>query len=180
MDSHLMIVTALGPNDPDDGDTGRQMRGLAIAAKTRIDKCPVGYKVPSQTPGNTPFYVVGVDEEPFCSCPDFEIRNEPCKHVYAVEFTVQREGEPDGMKEDKNEKSTKIRRVFERDWTAYDKAQTNEQELFGRLLRDLCDTIVQPEQKMGRPRYPLSDMVFAVGTRGCRQMKEVMINWRCI
>ena len=24
------LITALGPNDPDDGDQGRQLRGLAV------------------------------------------------------------------------------------------------------------------------------------------------------
>ena len=41
------MTTALGPNDPDDGDKGRQRRGLAIAAITRIERNRIGYKVPS-------------------------------------------------------------------------------------------------------------------------------------
>ena len=43
----LNAVTALGPNDPDDGDAGRQQRGVAIAALTRIEKNRLGYKIPS-------------------------------------------------------------------------------------------------------------------------------------
>ena len=31
------MITTLGPNDPDDGDGGRQRRGIAIAAITKID-----------------------------------------------------------------------------------------------------------------------------------------------
>ena len=42
-------VTALGPEDPDDGDQGPQMRGMAIAAKVHIEKTRIGYKVPSQS-----------------------------------------------------------------------------------------------------------------------------------
>ena len=45
---NLNAITALGPNDPDDGDAGRQLRGMAIAAMTQIDKNRLGYKVPSQ------------------------------------------------------------------------------------------------------------------------------------
>ena len=41
--------TALGPNDPDDGDAGRQQRGMAIAAIVRIEKHRLGYRVPSQS-----------------------------------------------------------------------------------------------------------------------------------
>ncbi len=81
--------TALSPNDPDDGETGRQQRGMAIAASVPIQKNKLGYKVPSQSGNGS--YVVSVNGEPFCTCPDFEKREDRCKHVYAVEFTIQRE-----------------------------------------------------------------------------------------
>ena len=44
-------ATALGPGDPDDGDLGRQQRGLAIAAllQEHIRPDPLGYKVTSQS-----------------------------------------------------------------------------------------------------------------------------------
>ena len=75
-------VTALGPDDPDDGDEGRQRRGMAIAALVRVEKNRLGYKVPSQSGKGS--YVVNTDDTPFCTCPDFERRQLPCKHVYAV------------------------------------------------------------------------------------------------
>ena len=169
----LNIVTALGPGDPDDGDAGRQQRGMAIAALARVEKNKLGYKVPSQS-GNVS-YVVNVDGDPFCSCPDFEKRQQPCKHVYAVELIIQREERPDGVTLE-----TKTMRVtYGQDWHAYNAAQTHEQELFGQLLRELCDAIPQPPQKMGRPRLLLSDMVFAAGTKvystmsGRRAMTDV-------
>ena len=40
-------VLALGPDDPDDGDEGRQRRGLAIAAMIPITRNRLGYQVPS-------------------------------------------------------------------------------------------------------------------------------------
>lgn len=46
-------------------------------------------------------------------------------------------------------------------WTTYNAAQSEEKTRFVALLSDLCRTIEQPEQGMGRPRLPLSDMVFA-------------------
>ena len=79
-----LATTALGPGDPDDGDMGRQQRGMAIAALVHIEKNRLGYKVPSQSGNGS--YVVSVDDEPFCSCPDFEKRQQPCKHIYAVEL----------------------------------------------------------------------------------------------
>ena len=51
----------------------------------------MGYQIPSQSGNGS--YVVSVDDGAFCSCPDFEKRQEPWKHVYAVEFTVQRESD---------------------------------------------------------------------------------------
>ena len=86
-------LTALGPDAIDDGDAGRQQRGMAIAALTPVMKNKLGYKVPSQSGRGS--YVVNLDGEPFCTCPDFEKRQERCKHIYAVEFIIQREERPD-------------------------------------------------------------------------------------
>lgn len=154
-----LAVTALGPGDPDDGDAGRQLRGMAIAAKVSIQKNRVGYKVPSQSGNGS--YVVNIDGEPFCSCPDFERRQQPCKHVYAVEFSIQREEWPDGTQVE----TQTCRVTYGQNWPAYNAAQVHEQEYFGVLLRELCDTIPQPLQGLGRPRLPLSDMVFSAGTK---------------
>ena len=153
----LNAVTALGPGDPDDGDAGRQLRGMAIAAMIRIEKNRLGYKVPSQSGNGS--YVVNTDDTPFCTCPDFERRQQPCKHVYAVELIIQREERPDGTTVE-----TRTARVttYRQDWANYNAAQEHEQEHFLTLLRELCDTIPQPPAKAtGRPRLPLSDMVFA-------------------
>jgi transposase len=46
-------------------------------------------------------------------------------------------------------------------WTAYNAAQSEEKARFVALLADLCGHVSQPKQGMGRPRLPLSDMVFA-------------------
>ena len=39
-------VTALGPDDPDDGEEGRKQRGLAIAALVPIKSNRMGFQVP--------------------------------------------------------------------------------------------------------------------------------------
>ena len=48
-------------------------------------------------------------------------------------------------------------------WTAYNAAQSEEKTRFVALLADLCNTIPKPPRPpgAGRPRLPLSDMVFA-------------------
>ena len=53
----------------------------------------------------------------------------------------------------------------DRNWSAYNSAQTNEQRHFVTLLRELCDTVPQPPQTNGRPRLSLGDMVFAAGLK---------------
>ena len=169
-------ITALGPNDPDDGDAGRQQRGLAIAATVPIRKNKLGYQIPSQSGNGS--YVISVDDGTFCSCPDFEKRQEPCKHVYAVEFTVQRESDTTG--DGNTSEPETVQASIGPSWTAYNLAQTNEQEIFGTLLRELCATAPQPPQGKGRPRLPLSDVLFAVGLKvyGTMSGRRAMTDFR--
>ena len=131
-------------------------RGLAIANSNTIKKNELGYKVPSQSGNGT--YVVNLDHgHPFCTCQFFESEHKKCQHIYAVEFFVKKEQRPDGTSVE-----TKAMRItYAQDWTAYNSAQTHEQERFVELLRDLCNGIPQPEYKFGRPRLPISDTVFA-------------------
>jgi len=134
----------------------REERGLVIANTSKIEKIKLGWKVPSQSGNGS--YIVNLDhEEPFCTCPDFEARQQPCKHIHAVEFTIKRQT-------DKNGAVTETRTVkvtYGQDWTAYNDAQTTEKAQFVWLLADLCSGIPQPQQNTGRPRLPISDMVFA-------------------
>lgn len=138
----------------------RQERGLQIAALTKIERNPLGWKVPSQT--GKGFYIVKVDGEKFCTCPDFEERHQPCKHVYAVEYVVQRETKADGT----TVYTEGIKVTYAQNWPVYNQAQMHEGEHFGSLLRDLCADIPNPQAAAtGRPRLPLSDVVFALVSR---------------
>jgi len=134
-----------------------QERGLAIADSNTVKKNELGWKVPSQSGNGT--YIVNLDHDsPFCSCQYFEAEHKKCQHIYAVEFVTQREQRPDGTKV-----VTKAMRVIcTQDWTAYNQAQTHEQERFVTLLRDLCNGISQPVQTFGRPKLPLADVVFGL------------------
>jgi transposase len=135
----------------------REERGLMIAATSKIEQNKLGWKVPSQSGNGS--YIVNLDHgTPFCTCPDFEKRQQPCKHIHAVELVIQRETKPDGT--ETLTKSMKVTCV--QTWTPYNQAQTHEQERFVALLRDLCDGIAQPTQTFGRPRLPLADVVFAM------------------
>ncbi len=138
----------------------REERGLQIAENGHITKTPVGWKVPSQSGNGS--YIVNVGEKPFCTCPDFEKRGQPCKHIHAVEFFQQREDRPDGT----TVITKAVRITYAQDWPVYNAAQTHEAERFAELLHDLCQGIDQPAQcRRGRPSHPMSDVVFAATSK---------------
>ena len=127
----------------DDGDEGRQRRGLAIAAITKIQRTRVGYKVPSQSGNGT--YIVSLDDSPYCTCPDFESRQRPCKHVYAVLYTVERETEKAGYIS--VIKSTKIPRwLIHIRWAV--RAMSSKAPINNLLVRDLYHLIQSIQELM--------------------------------
>ena len=98
---------------------------------------------------------------PFCTCPDFEVHQQPCKHIYAVEYAAQREERPDGT----TIETQAMRVTYKQEWPAYNQAQRDEKREFMRLLSDLCNTIPELPQTFGRPRLSLAEMVFAAGLK---------------
>jgi transposase len=81
-----------------------------------------------------------------------------CKHGFAVEFFLRRETKTDGTVVE-----TRAARITyaQPSWSAYNRAQTTEQDQFLVLLKELVSSVPSPEQKRGRPQLPLSDMIFA-------------------
>src|SRR3954462_13006196 len=69
----------------------RELKGLELAARSRIAFHLGFWLVPSQTSGST--YRVTIGAEPSCTCPDFELRRQPCKHVVAARLVAERDGE---------------------------------------------------------------------------------------
>jgi transposase len=134
-----------------------QERGLMIAESNTVEKNKLGWKVPSQS-GNGTYIVNLEDGEPFCTCQHFENTHKKCQHIYAIEFIEQREKRPDGT-----EIVTKAMRVtYAQDWPVYNDVQTHEQERFAELLSELCNGIVQPEQKgAGQRRHLLADVIMS-------------------
>ena len=132
--------------------------------RIKIERNRLGYKVPSQSGNGT--YVVSLDDVPFCTCPDFEVHQAPCKHIYAVEYTIQRETKPDGSST--VTESIKVTQTSE--WTVYNQAQTHEAERFTQLLQAVCEGIPNPPQQTGRPRLPLSDVVYSLASRAYSTM----------
>jgi len=141
----------------------REQRGLEIAAKSKLQQSGDRWFVPSQSGHGRTFYTVKPDTtNPFCSCPDFELRQLRCKHLFAVEYVIQREFKfNEDTQTNTLTETVTVKQTYKQEWTAYNQAQTNEKEKFVELLAELCKGIEEPEQKMGRPRLPLADIVFA-------------------
>ena len=135
----------------------REERGLRIARQE-------GYVVPRQSDpkswnvrseSRNTVYSVQLDPLDLwrCSCPDFELRRQSCKHIIAVEYALGRRTVP--------EETAVVRRTYPQNWPAYNAAKRHEKPLFIEMLGSLCETVQQPEQRKGRPRLALGDVVFA-------------------
>jgi hypothetical protein len=142
-----------------------------MAARLKITRRDNKWIVPSQTSNGK--YEVDIEEkEPHCTCPDFELRQLKCKHIYAVGYTMKTETD-DETQTTTITQTTRI--TYKQDWPAYNMAQTNEKHHFQSLFYDLCPGVEEPPQRMGRPRQSLRDIVFSavckvystVSTRRC-------------
>jgi len=133
----------------------REMRGLQIAKTSRIREVDRGWIVPSQS-GHGLYTVRVIGHEHTCNCHDCQFRQQKCKHIWAVEYWTTRRTDMNG----KETTTSGMRVTYAQNWPAYNKAQSREKALFMRLLAELCSTIKQEPYKFGRPKLPLSDMVF--------------------
>ena len=67
----------------------REERGRLICKNLEIKPTERGWRVPSQS-GKGSYLVKFNGHEPYCDCPDCQIRRQKCKHIYAVEFFIKR------------------------------------------------------------------------------------------
>jgi transposase len=148
----------------------RQNKALAIAASSEITREGNFWIVPSQSSSKRyttdPFL-------PSCTCPDFQENAEKCKHLYAVEYMFRRDG--GAVLPESKPKPT-----YKQEWRSYTQAQVNEKAKFLELLYALCETIDEPPQRMGRPRVPLADRIFATVFKvyECRSGRRFMSDLR--
>jgi hypothetical protein len=139
----------------------RQARG-AVLAKSKAARfrhiAGDTYLVPSAT-GTSAGYVVDVAAG-VCTCPDYEERRLPCKHIWGVRYHRHELELPDGTSI-VTEAIQAVRITHKQDWPKYNPAQCHEKERVQILLRGLCAGIVEPPHVgRGRPRLPLSDVVY--------------------
>lgn len=177
----------------------RLANGRTLAKTKTLEWDGRYWHVPSQAGTNT--YIVDIDEKnaPTCTCPDFEVHGERCKHIYAVETHLRQQvmwaedelaqadakptqaiyiptrpkpEKPEPKPEPVPEKPKKP--TYRQDWTAYNTAQTNEKAHFQALLFDLVKDIPDAVYTFGRPRLPLREMLFCAtfkiySTVSCRR-----------
>jgi predicted nucleic acid-binding Zn finger protein len=136
----------------------RQVRGIDIAKRYTIKEENGTWFVPSSS-GKSNRYKVDLAKQN-CTCPDYEIRRQKCKHIFAVEFSFEQDF-LEILDTRTITKTAKARKTYKQVWTAYNKAQTAEKAEFQGLLAELCKGVGCPAQMNGRPRLPLEDMIFA-------------------
>lgn len=139
--------------------TTREERGRQIARLGGIKQIGSRYAVPSQSGGAGGYIVDIVDET--CTCPDYELRRQRCKHQEAVLFWLVWEG---AVSADAATVETPAKRkTYRQNWTAYNEAQTTEKARVESLLKSLCEGIEEqaPSPKGGRPSIPVRDKLFA-------------------
>jgi hypothetical protein len=141
----------------------RQQKGLQIAERAAITRDGRLYLVPSQSGKGR--YKVDAEKRQ-CTCPDYDFRREPCKHLYAVEYVIEKKKTTttDAQGATTTTETVKVtRKTYPQVWPAYNAAQTQEKRIFQYLLHQLCQGVGSPAQVMGRPRLSFEDMIFAMG-----------------
>jgi transposase len=141
----------------------REQRGMELAATRTIQQKAGIWIVPSQA-GTGTYRVHLMPKIASCTCPDHETRGVECKHIFAARFVMRREQNADGSTTvTKSVTVTATQRVtYPQNWSAYNEAQTHEQDKFQSLLADLCSDLVTIAPKTGRRPLPLSDAVFSI------------------
>ena len=140
--------------------TTREERGRQIAKLGGIRQLGARYVVPSSANANVPTYLVDVVEQT-CTCPDYELRRQPCKHYEACMFWLAADG---GAVNEETGQVTVPKKQSKQDWRAYNAAQTTERERVPQLLKSLCEGIEEPARtpgKSGRKPIPLREGIYA-------------------
>ena len=133
----------------------RKDKGFEIAKTGKVRLEGDRWRVPSQDINKYYNVILKLDKSE-CNCPDYEERQLKCKHIFAVEITVSK-----SLNQDGRVTVTQTKRItYSQNWSAYNASQLNEQELFMKLLAELCKEIEEPLYKFGRPKLSLKDMVF--------------------
>src|SRR5437588_12200384 len=105
--------------------SAREERGLVIAATQKLTQKGKIWLGPSQN-GKGTYTVLPDTEQPFCSCPDFQETGLPCKHVFAVGFTMSRDTAADGTVVETRTITLTQKKTYTQDWPLYNLGQHEE------------------------------------------------------
>ena len=142
-------------------DARREASAKEIAVRSRLTRRDDGvWNVPSQQTMH-PSYQVTLDPDT-CTCDDFTLRRQPCKHIHAVRIYTLEPGVPSPVFTADDVAALK-KPTYPQQWPEYNAGQTNERRHFMDLLADLCDGIPELERKpgRGRPPIPLRDLIYS-------------------
>jgi Transposase DDE domain/SWIM zinc finger len=138
----------------------RRQRGMELAARFQIVPEDDIWLVPSSSSSRT-YRVDPVSRT--CNCDDYELTQKDCKHIFAAEFARERQfrGKEIPIPR-RREGSQAKRKTYPQNWAVYNAAQNIEKPYFKVLLKDLCDSVEQIEQKgRSRPRMSTSDAIYS-------------------
>jgi transposase len=143
----------------------KELKGLEIAARCRIDFKDGAWVVPSQS-GKGTYRVRLAPQGDTCECEDFQLTAKPCKHIHAARIVQARDhgGTAPAMDMEVIPK----RPTYKQDWPKYNLAQSIEKHRFQELLFDLCRGIEEPPPvpgKRGRRPHLLKDAVFSAALK---------------
>lgn len=133
----------------------RQKRGIKLAGNRTIRKAGNLWLVPSQSGDGTRYKVdlaAGT-----CSCPDYELNREKCKHIFAAQVASGKHN----AKPVVEITTMATPKTYRQIWSAYNGAQITEKDKFQMLLHELCAGLPAEQPRRGRPSVPASDAVFA-------------------
>jgi len=136
----------------------REFKAQAIAAHSRLTFKDGVWTVPSQS-GQPPYRVQLLREGATCTCDDWLIRKQDCKHIIAAQFVAKREMATEIASPEIE--SLPPKKKYAQNWRVYNQAQITEKRRFQILLADLCRGVQQPPYLGGRPRSPIADVIFA-------------------
>src|SRR5438067_10949562 len=104
----------------------RELKALELAARAKIVPADDGtWRVPSQSTGGT-YRVVTWPGAETCPCEDFQLRQQPCKHVIAARLVEEREGKKAAPPIDTA--TLPLKKTYRQDWPAYNHAQSIEKD----------------------------------------------------
>jgi transposase len=137
----------------------RELKGLELAARARIVWDNDAWLVPSQSTGGT-YRVLTWPGAESCQCEDFQLRQQPCKHIIAARLVEERDGKRPAPPIDTDTPLEK--NIYTQNWPLYNLAQSVEKNRLQVLLAELCRGVPEPPYAgIGRRAIPIADRLFA-------------------